>query len=69
MPRVKQNHTVLFVIGLFREMKPADRRLLMATLTDETLDLAFPAAEAPKPKSAKRKEAQPPTIIQESKTA
>ncbi len=39
MPRPKPHPTVVFVLSLYREMKPDDRRLLMMQLMASTFDM------------------------------
>lgn len=39
MARPKGNPTIQFVLGLYREMKTADRRTLMLALTDASFDV------------------------------
>lgn len=42
MARPKQNPTLNFVVGLYKEMKPGDRRTLMLELMALTFDIEFP---------------------------
>ncbi len=40
MPRPKPHPTIVFVLGLYKEMKPQDRRLLMMQLMASTFDMS-----------------------------
>ena len=65
MARPKQNPTLNFVVGLYREMKPTDRRTLMLELMALTFDIEFPQTIPVRQRKARsRKEANPPEIPQ-----